>query len=77
MVNFGVKMYRFEQKLVHGRGKKRNTRNGGGKNRKKKLKIFKKSLKKSVDLLFALVLYYRCNQLRWFETNISTVARVH
>ena len=35
---------------------------------KKKLKIFKKSLKKSVDLLFELVLYYRCNQSRWFET---------
>ncbi len=59
----------FLQNFEAKTNKKRNTRKGGGKNFKKKLKIFKKSLKKSVDDPRLKVLYYRCNQLRWFETN--------
>lgn len=57
MINFGawrgknrVKKWCFEQKNGGEGEKKRNTRSGGGKICKKKLKIFKKSLKKSVDL---------------------------
>ena len=46
---FGVKKYRFGQNLGSNDSKKRNTRSGGGKICKKKLKIFKKTLKKSVD----------------------------